>query len=134
MVESTSQSLLDGKYITYGDRSANDFVNEKHTAAYQESIANPAAFWDTEAKRLWWHKPYTKIIDTSDQYLHRWFPDGETNISYNCLDRHVAAGDGDMVAFIEDSVYTGVKRKWTYAEVLNRVGRLASVLKDKFGC
>ena len=134
MVESTQQTLLEDKYITYGDKSCDDFVNEKHSTTYKASIADPAAFWDTEAKRIWWSKPYSKIIDTSHQYLHRWFPDGETNISYNCLDVHVANGDGDKVAFFEDSVYTGVKRKWTYAEVLNRVGRLATVLKDKFGC
>ena len=41
-------------------------------------------------------------------------------------------GDGDMIAFIEDSVYTGVERKWTYAETLNQVGRLATVLKKQF--
>ena len=98
------------------------------------SIADPAAFWDTEGKRIWWHKPYSTIIDTSHKYLHRWFPDGETNISYNCLDKHVANGDGDVVAFIEDSAYTGVKRKWTYSKVLNRVGRLASIMKEKFNC
>ena len=37
-----------------------------------------------------------------------------------------------MIAFIEDSVYTGVERKWTYAETLNQVGRLATVLKKQF--
>lgn len=43
-----NELLLD-KYIHYGDRSANDFVNEYHTQTYKESIADPAAFWDKEA-------------------------------------------------------------------------------------
>ena len=141
MVEATVPTLLHDKYITYAERkdpdhpdrsypaSANDFVNEKHAQTYAASIADPAAFWDVEAKRLWWHKPYTTIVDTSDQYLHKWFPDGETNICYNAVDRHVANGDGGLVAFIEDSAYTGVKRKWTYAQVQEQVGRLATVLK-----
>ena len=60
MVESTQRvSELTGKYITYGDRSAQDFKNDYHEKTYQESIADPAAFWDVEAKRIWWSKPYT---------------------------------------------------------------------------
>lgn len=80
-----------------------------------------------------WHKKYTKIIDDSDQYLHRWFPDGEINIAFNCLDRHVAAGNGDMVAYYEESVYTEHAKTWTYKEVLEHSGRVASILKKKFG-
>jgi propionyl-CoA synthetase len=64
--------------------------------------------------------------------MHRWFPDGMTNIAYNCLDRHVKDGEGERVCFYEDSVYTGVQRPWTYAEVLEQSGRLATVLKNKF--
>lgn len=51
--------------------------------------------------------------------MHRWYQGGETNMAYNCLDRHVKAGEGERVCFFEDSVYTGVQRPWTYAEVLN---------------
>ena len=61
-----SESTSFDKYINYGDRSANDFVNKYHTKTYKESIANPAKFWNVEAQRLHWHKPYKKIIDTSD--------------------------------------------------------------------
>jgi len=39
--------------------------------------------------------------------LHRWYPDGEMNICFNCLDRHVEEGKGDLVALIYDSAYTG---------------------------
>ena len=51
---------------------------------------------------------------------------------YNALDRHVEAGHGDNIAFIYDSVYLKLIDKWTYSDVLNRVGRLASILKKKF--
>lgn len=54
-------------------------------------------------------------------------------MSYNCLDVHVNAGRGDHICFIEDSAYTGHKRKWTYKEVHNRVGRLASIFKKHYG-
>ena len=58
---------------------------------------------------------------------------GLTNIAYNCLDRHVLAGEGERVCFFEDSVYTGTQRSWTYAQVLEKSGRLATVLQNKFG-
>jgi len=80
-----------------------------------------------------WSKKFTQTIDMSDKYLHRWYPDGEINICYNCIDRHVEAGRGDNVAMFEDSVYTGTQTAWTYSQMQNRVGRLASVLKKKFG-
>lgn len=48
---------------------------------------------------------------------------------YNCLDRHVESGNGDDVAFIYDSVYLKITEKWTYRNILNRVGRIASILK-----
>jgi len=64
--------------------------------------------------------------------LHRWYKGGLTNIAYNCLDRHVKAGDGNRVCFYEDSVYTGTQKAWTYKQVMEQSGRLATVLKTKF--
>lgn len=56
-------------------------------------------------------------MDDSKPPMYKWFPDGEINICYNAVDRHVDNGDGDNVAFIYDSVYTGVQEKITYREV-----------------
>lgn len=96
------------KYIIYANgRSADDFVNQTHEKIYQESIKNQATFFAKLAEDVHWHKKFTKVLDTSDKYLHRWFPDGEINICYNAIDRHVLSGHGDAIAFHEDSVYTG---------------------------
>ena len=65
--------------------------------------------------------------------MHRWYKGGKINIAYNCLDRHVLAGEGNRVCFYEDSVYTGHQRAWTYEEVMVQSGRLATVLKSQFG-
>ena len=100
---------------------------------HAEAAADPAAYWAKLALNLKWDKPFEQVIDTSDKYLHRWFPDGEINICYNCVDRHVEAGRGDSVCFYEDSVYTGVQKAWTYAEAQNRVGRLANIFTKQFG-
>ena len=105
----TAQSTEVDKYIRYPDEiCTNDFVNPRHDALYRDSIENQAAFFDREAAKLHWYRLYSTTIDTSDQYMHRWYKGGMTNIAYNCLDRHVRDGEGDRVCFFEDSVYTGV--------------------------
>ena len=98
--------------------SANDFINPKLEEIYKSSIEDKPAFFDKLAQKVHWHKKYTQIIDDSDQYIKRWFPDGEINIAYNCLDRHVEAGNGDLIAFYEESAYTEHRKSWTYKEVL----------------
>ena len=52
---------------------------------------------------------------------------------YNALDRHIESGDGDNIAFIYDSAYLKIQTKYTYKEVHNSVGRIASILKKRFG-
>lgn len=126
-------NLVNDKYIRYPDEiCANDFVAPIHDALYRDSIENQGAFFEAQAEHIYWYKKWTTTIDTSDQYLHRWFKGGLTNIAYNCLDRHVIAGEGNRVAFFEDSVYTGVQRSWTYNEVMVQSGKLATVLKNQF--
>lgn len=55
-----------------------------------------------------WTKKFTQVLDEKDKYLQRWYPDGEMNICYNCIDRHVDEGRGDLDALAYDSAYTGV--------------------------
>lgn len=50
--------------------------------------------------------------------MHKWFPDGEINMCYNAIDRHVLQGNGKDIAFYEDSVYTGKQKAWTYEDLL----------------
>ena len=119
------------KYITYKDgRSADDFVNETHSEKYQDSIKNQAQFFAKEAEDVYWHKKFTQVLDTTDKYLHRWFPDGEINICYNAVDRHVLNGHGEDIAFLEDSIYTGKQKSWSYKDMLEKTGKLASILKN----
>jgi len=82
---------------------------------------------------VFWYRRWKKVIDTTDRYKHRWYKGGLTNIAYNCLDRHVEAGDGDNVCFYEDSAYTGTQRAWSYREVMEQSGRLATVLIEEYG-
>ena len=72
------------------------------------------------------------MLEDSDPYFQRWFPDGEINIAYNMLDRHVISGEGDRVAIHAESGYTGSKVAWTYKSLQQMSGRVASILKKKF--
>ena len=96
---------------------------------YEEADADWKGWWTTQAKELHWFKEPTKDVDDSDPPFYTWFEDGTINASYNCLDRHVEAGNGDRVAYHWRGE-EGEKRDLTYAELLADVQRFASALKD----
>ncbi len=99
---------------------------------YRASIEDPEAFWTEQGKRLHWSKPFTKIKDVSwskDDLHVRWFEDGELNVSYNCVDRHVDA-KRDEVAIIWEGDEPGTDCKITYGELFKHVCRFANVLKE----
>mmetsp|Transcript_10724 Transcript_10724/g.16306 ORF Transcript_10724/g.16306 Transcript_10724/m.16306 type:complete len:154 (-) Transcript_10724:79-540(-) len=114
-------------------RGTNDFKNPQLDYEYTRAIEDPEGFWADRAKDIVWTKPYEKVMDVTDPGFPKWFVGGETNITLNCLDRHIEAGRGDMPCLIAINGYTEEERTYTYSEVLDEVGRLASVLKKKFG-
>jgi acetyl-CoA synthetase len=98
-------------------------------AVYEQAAADPEGWWASQAERLHWSKPYSRVLDDGDPPFYKWFTGGALNASYNCLDRHVEAGIGDRVALHwrgED----GSERAVTYAELLGDVQRFANALKD----
>jgi len=97
---------MQSKYITYGDRS-NDFSNPLYDQEYQFSMERKEDFWRKQAEELVWTKAPTRILDESDEFMKKWYLDGEMNICYNCVDRHVYEGRGDATALSFDSAYTG---------------------------
>jgi len=94
---------------------------------YQDWQDNPQAFWQNQAARLSWDTPPTTIFE-SDASGDRWYVDGVMNTCFNCVDRHVAEGHGDRIAFIHDSPLTDSVTKLTYADLLDRVELVAGVL------
>jgi acetyl-CoA synthetase len=96
-------------------------------ALYQEAKANRLEFWAKQARNLEWAKPFNQILDWSNPPFAKWFADGELNVSYNCLDRHVAAGNGDRVAIYFEGE-PGDSREITYAELTAQVKKAANVL------
>ena len=86
-------------------------------------------FWARLAKEnIYWKKPFTKVLDESKAPFYKWFEDGTTNASYNCLDRQVENGLGDKTALVfeaDDGTVTLV----TYKELLERVCKMANALR-----
>ena len=94
---------------------------------YDEARADRVGFWADRARELHWHRPFTETLDWSNPPFARWFADGELNVAYNCLDRHVLAGNGDRVA-IHWEGEPGDTRTLTYAELTREVKRAANML------
>jgi len=94
---------------------------------YERARADRLGFWAEQARALHWHTPFTQTLDWSNPPFARWFHDGELNVAYNCLDRHVEAGLGDRVALHWEGE-PGDSRSITYAELTAEVKRAANML------
>ena len=97
---------------------------------HQRAREDPEAFWAEQARDLHWFEEPEQVLDESDPPFYKWFTGGKTNASYNCLDRHVEAGNGDRVAFHWRGE-EGEERDVTYAELHRDVQRLANALKGR---
>lgn len=93
--------------------------------------SDPEGFWMDAAKAIDWVTPPTRALNDDNAPLYEWFTDAEVNTCYNCVDRHVEAGNGDRVAIIYDSPVTHTKQEITYAELHERVSMLAGALRAK---
>ncbi|MDN4598294.1 acetate--CoA ligase [Leifsonia virtsii] len=95
---------------------------------YERAAEDRLGFWaDQSRELLHWHTPFTRTLDWSNPPFAKWFDDGELNVAYNCLDRHVLAGDGDRVA-IHWEGEPGDTRTITYAELTAEVKKAANLL------
>ncbi len=87
------------------------------------------AYWQKQAlERITWYKEPKEILDDSDAPFYKWFKDGELNLAYNCLDRHLET-DGDRVAFYWEGE-PGDSQEITYQDLYERVCKLSNGLKE----
>ncbi|TPW28468.1 acetate--CoA ligase [Martelella alba] len=105
----------------------------KYDKWYEESVDDPVKFWDKHGRRIDWFKPYTKVKNTSfnGRVSIKWFEDGQTNVSYNCIDRHLKT-HGESTAIIWEGDNPYIDKKITYNQLYDQVCRMANVLK-KYG-
>ncbi len=104
--------------------------NETYLKWYADSVKNPDRFWGKHGKRIDWFKPFTKVKNASfdGKVSIKWFEDGLTNVSYNCIDRHLKKR-GDQTAIIWEGDNPYDDKKVTYNELHEHVCRWANVLK-----
>ncbi|MQY14958.1 Acetyl-coenzyme A synthetase [Streptomyces sp. RB5] len=97
--------------------------------AYAQAASDRLGFWAEQARRLSWAVEPTETLDWSTPPFAKWFKDGKLNVAYNCVDRHVEAGNGDRVA-IHFEGEPGDSRSITYAELQREVAQAANALVE----
>jgi acetyl-CoA synthetase len=95
---------------------------------YGQAKADRLGFWETQAKRLSWDSPWSEVLDWQPPFA-KWFVGGTLNASYNCVDRHVEAGNGDRVAIFFEGE-PGDTRTITYAGLQDEVSQAANALLE----
>jgi propionyl-CoA synthetase len=95
---------------------------------YNNSIDFPEEFWKTQTNKLEWFKKPKIILSKDDNNYPLWFQDGELNICYLAIDKHINDGFGEEIAIIFDSPVTQIVKKYTFNEIKTEVAKLASGL------
>ena len=96
---------------------------------YNSSIENPEQFWRYQSKALQWFKAPASILSKDKHEYYQWFADGELNVSYLCIDKHIEDGYGDQNAIIYDSPVTNTKQYITFSQLYEEVSKLAGGLQ-----
>jgi len=109
---------------------------KQYQEMYDRSVNDPDGFWLEECKRLDWYREPTKsreyVWDSDQRIIElKWFADGQLNVSYNCLDRHLGTPRRTKVALLWQGEPEDDVRKITYEELHREVCKFANVLKSK---
>ena len=101
----------------------DDFAEQANATdeMYREAERDRLAFWAEQADRLSWETPFSEVLDWSEAPFAKWFVGGKLNVAYNCVDRHVEAGNGDRVAIHWEGEPVDDSRTLTYSDLLAEV-------------
>ena len=110
---------------------ANVSGMDSYLALRAEAVNDEQNFWGKHAReQLSWHKPFTKVLDETNAPFYTWFEDGDMNVSYNCLDVHLANGNAEKTAVIFEAD-DGTSTKVTYRELHAKVCQFANGLRSR---
>ncbi len=104
-------------------------MKDRYARAYAHSLEDPQGFWAEAAEDIDWYASWDQVLDSRNAPLYRWFPGARCNTCHNALDRHVEAGRSAQPALIWDSPVTGLKKSFSYGELLDLVSRCAGGLR-----
>ncbi|MGC2166566.1 MAG: acetate--CoA ligase [Gallionella sp.] len=111
-------------------KQANVSGMAAHKALSDAAIKDYEGYWGKLAREtIQWKKPFTKILDSSNPPFYKWFDDGQLNVSYNCLDKHLAS-QPDKIAIIFEADDGKVSRI-NYRELHGRVSQFSNSLKSR---
>ncbi|HEX5613586.1 MAG TPA: acetate--CoA ligase [Acidimicrobiia bacterium] len=127
MAETLEALLQEGRTFAPSEAFKRDAL-VVGTHLYDEAATDWQGFWARQALALDWFEEWDEIVQWELPFA-KWFVGGTLNVSYNCLDRHVAAGLGDRVAFHWEGE-PGDQRTLTYAELLAEVAQMANALRE----
>lgn len=97
---------------------------------FNQSVEDKVQFWTEQAKEIKWFKFPESILSEDENGYPQWFSDGQLNMSYLCIDRHIEDGYGDQIAVIYDSPVTETQQKYTFNELKHEVAKLAGGLQS----
>ncbi|MFQ5511783.1 MAG: acetyl-coenzyme A synthetase N-terminal domain-containing protein, partial [Candidatus Krumholzibacteriia bacterium] len=95
---------------------------EQYRRQYEESIKDPDGFWGAVAGELHWYEKWRTVLDETDAPYFKWFAGGKTNISVNCLDRHLDGATRNKAAIVWQGE-PGEERVLTYRDLWREVNR-----------
>jgi acetyl-CoA synthetase len=99
---------------------------------YRDSVEKPEPFWARQAERLHWFRKWDKVLEQDFKNAkHAWYLGGKLNVSYNCLDRHLAGPRADAVALLWEGDDPKQSKTLTYRQLHGEVCRFANVLKQR---
>lgn len=102
----------------------------KYEEVFRESLESPDAFWGRAAEDIAWDVKWSQVLDRSNPPFYRWFRGGMLNTCFNAVDYHVQQGRADQTAVIYDSPVTNSVQTFTYAQLQDRVSKIAGFLTN----
>ena len=101
----------------------------EYAAFHRRSIEQRDTFWREQAALVHWHRPFAQVLDYTRPPFARWFVDGQTNLCFNAIDRHLDAR-ADQTALVYVSTEVDREQRYSYAELHAEVNRFAAILQS----
>lgn len=123
-----SEKQLTGE-VFYPPKEVVKYANARCERLYETASEDLEVFWASEAKNLFWHKKWSKVLDDSDKPFYKWFVGAKTNIAYNCLDVHCQNARRNKLALIWEGE-NGDFHSYSYFALHRETCKFANVLKS----
>lgn len=131
MAEITSVLKEERRFSPHPEFAKKAYIKnlQEYERAYQQAEKDPEGFWTGIAKELVWTQPWERVLEWNSPFA-KWFVGGKTNLSVNCLDRHLKGPRKNKIAILWEGE-PGDRKSFSYSQLHSEVCRFGNVLKDK---